>query len=69
MADEAEEFKWDDDEAVVVKTVHAVAVYRNAADEIVIRQETRTYDDEDPFIVVPESQLPKLIEALKRQLA
>ena len=68
MSDE-QEFKWDDDEDVVVKPVQAIAVYRNKAEHIVIRQEQNAYQDDDSYIVVPRSELPKLIEALNRQLA
>lgn len=68
MSDE-EEFKWDDDETVIVKPVQAIAVYRNGFDHVVIRQEKAAYQDDDPYIVVPQSELRKLIEALNKQLA
>jgi hypothetical protein len=69
MSDEDEEFKWDDDEAVVVKPVQAIAVYRNGFGHVVIRQEKSSFQDDDPYIVVPQPALRKLIEALNKQLA
>lgn len=68
MIEADEEFKWDDDQTVIVKPVHAIAVYRNAMDYVVIRQEKASYQDDDPYIVVPQSELRKLIDALNRQL-
>jgi hypothetical protein len=68
MSDE-EEFKWDDDETVVIKPVQAIAVYRNGFDHVVIRQEKSSCQDDDPYIVVPQSELRKLIDALNKQLA
>jgi hypothetical protein len=58
MSDE-QEFKWDDDEAVVVKPVQAIAVHRNDLNHVVIRQERVAYQDDDPYIVVPQSELRK----------
>lgn len=68
MSDE-EEFKWDDDETVIVKPVQAIAVYQNSFGHVVIRQERAAYQDDDPYVVVPQSELRKLIDALNRQLA
>ena len=67
MAEEA--FSWDDDECVVVKPVQAIAVYRNGFNNVVIRQEKAHFQEDDPYIVVPQTELRKLIEALSKQLA
>lgn len=67
--EEVEEFSWDDDEDVIVRSVRAIAVYRSGQNDIVIRQEQPVYGDDDPFIVVPQDQIPALIEALNKQLA
>jgi hypothetical protein len=66
---EEESFKWDDDDSIVVKSVQAIAVYRNDFGHIVIRQEQSTFQDDDPYVVVPQTELRKLIEALSKQLA
>jgi hypothetical protein len=68
MSDEEEEFKWDDDETVVIKPVQAIAVYRNRFGHVVIRQERASFQEDDPYVVVPESELRRLIEALNKQL-
>lgn len=67
--DDITEFSWRDTESVVVRAVNAIAVYRNPDGDVVIRQEAAIFGDDDPFIVVPENALPRLIEALKEQLA
>jgi len=69
MSDDEDEFKWDDDEAVVIKPVQAIAVYRNSLGHVVIRQERSSFQDDDPYVVVPQSELRKLIDALNTQLA
>lgn len=66
---EEDEFKWDDEESVVIKPIQAIAVYRNGMGSIVIRQEKASYQEDDPYIVVPQAELRKLIEALNKQLA
>jgi len=69
MSDEEEDFKWDDEDTVVVKPVQAIAVYRNGFGHVVIRQERAAYQEDDPYVIVPQSELRKLIEALNKQLA
>lgn len=69
MNNDEDEFKWDDDEAVVVKPVQAIAVYRNGFGHVVIRQERSSFQDDDPYVVVPQSELRRLIDALNKQLA
>ncbi len=63
-----ERFDWDDNDTLVIRTVKAVAVYRNQFNEIVIRQENADPHDEDYFVHVPQSELRKLIAALQKQL-
>lgn len=68
MSDPA--FRWFDGDAntrFVVKPARAVAVYINADNNIVIRQEA--FDDEsDPVVVVPLERVSALVKAL-RELA
>ena len=66
MDDEA--FDWDDDATIVIRSVKAVAVYRNKYNEVVIRQEHFSADEEDHFIHVPSSELRRLIDVLQKQL-
>lgn len=66
---ESEDFKWDDssESAIVFRSVDAIAVYRNKADDIVIRQQSRIGED-DSFIVLPEKAMEELILALQNEL-
>ncbi len=66
MAEEI--FDWDNDDTIIIRTVKAVAVYRNQYNEVVIRQENVDPQDEDYFIHVPQNELRKLIEALQKQV-
>ncbi len=50
---DVEEFKWTDTDAVVVTSVRAIAVYRNAAGDIVVRQEAFERGEDDAFVVIP----------------
>ena len=63
-----EEFSWDDDQTVVVKPVQAIAIYRNSFNHVVIRQEKANFQEDDPYVVVPQNELRKLIDALTKQL-
>lgn len=66
----SEEFDWDAHQAdVPIRTQMAIAVYRNPADDIVIRQERRDGQDEDQFIVIQPENLPALIEALQAEIS
>ena len=56
------EFKGDE----VVRSTRAVIVYLNPDADIVIRQEAPMYNDDEPFIVIPKANVPKLIEKLKQ---
>jgi hypothetical protein len=63
---EAAAFDWSDADRVVVKRVDAIAVYRNAEGDLVIRQEGR--GGTDACVTVPARYAYTLIEALQRQL-
>jgi hypothetical protein len=60
------EFLWDSTD-VVIRSVDAIAVYRNKDGDVVIRQQSRLGED-DTFIVVPENNLNELIVALQNEL-
>lgn len=60
-----DEFDWNamkDD--LVVDPARKVAVYFNPHGEVVIRQEDDDYFGEDPFIVIPARDVPRLIVRL-----
>jgi hypothetical protein len=59
-------FSWDADQAVVVKRVDPIAVYKNADGDLVVRQETRS--GKDAVVIVPARYAYSVIEALQRLL-
>jgi hypothetical protein len=64
----SEGFDWDANTVdQPVRTQMGVAVYRNANDDIVIRQEARG-DDDDPFIVLHPEHVTAVIRALEVEL-
>jgi hypothetical protein len=65
MAESKDDFSWSDDALVVVKRVDAIAVYRNPQGDIVIRQESRTGND-DNIVVVPGQYAYTLVESIQR---
>lgn len=58
----SDEFKWGEDDTVI-HSVSAVAVYRNARGDAVIRQENSM--DEDEMVIVPVAYLDVIIAALR----
>ncbi|WP_442582511.1 hypothetical protein ACSBOB_11440 [Mesorhizobium sp. ASY16-5R] len=70
-ADETEDaakFDWNSDDSVIIAEQLAVAVYRNRAGGIVIRQEARNFDDDDAFVVLRDTEAVRLvIKALRRE--
>ena len=66
----SQEFDWENaEDDLVIHTAQAVAVYNNEKGDIVIRQERHWDENEDPFIVVPISAGPILVEKLQKLLA
>jgi hypothetical protein len=67
MGESNDDFNWSEDALVVVKRVDAIAVYRNPAGDIVIRQERRD-GDEDSIVIVPAQYAYTLVESIQRLL-
>jgi hypothetical protein len=66
---EDDEFKWDmENPDVLVWDRPSIALYYNKMGQIVIREEARWPDDEDPYIRIDRHDVPALIEKL-RELA
>lgn len=61
------EWDWTEKEAVIFRSVMAVAVYTNLAGDIVIRQENDGDQAYDDTIVVPKALIGQLIKALKAE--
>jgi hypothetical protein len=61
------DFSWSDPRSIVVKRVDAIAVYKNADGDLVIRQENPT-GEEDRVVVVPAQYAYTVLEAMQQQL-
>ncbi|WP_295631839.1 hypothetical protein [Novosphingobium sp.] len=62
----SDDFDWNDFKGEeIVRSTRAVVAYLNPDNDIVIRQEAAMYNDEEPWIVIPRANVPKLIERLK----
>lgn len=62
-------FDWHgDDDCIVVKPVRGVAIYRNRADDVVVRSQGNDVDGDD-FAFLRAETLPAVIAALKRELS
>ncbi|RZZ85666.1 hypothetical protein [Pseudoxanthomonas winnipegensis] len=65
---EQDSWSWSKDSSdVVFPSMQGVAVYRNEAGSVVIRQQAGPLDDEDSFIVVPAAKVSALIVALQTE--
>jgi len=64
-----DDFDWYADDSVIIQEQLCLAVYRNRADGVVIRQEARNWDEDDPCIVLRDHEAVRLlIAALQREL-
>jgi hypothetical protein len=68
-SDAENEWEWDwirGRDHIVVPSQPAIAVYFNPRGEVVIRQESRAYPDEDHFVYLQVENLDPLIDELQR---
>jgi len=64
-----DDFDWYADHSVIIQEQLCLAVYRNRADGVVIRQEARNWDEDDPCIVLRDHEaVGILIATLQREL-
>jgi hypothetical protein len=69
MSSNDDDFNWRearDEGRIVVPEQAAIAVYENPHGDVVIRQEAQMHPDEDHFIYVQHTYLPRLIAALEQ---
>jgi hypothetical protein len=60
-----DDFDWNPDrEIIVVRSQPAIAVYLNPHDDLVIRQEGHYGPDEDQWIYITKSSVPKVVQAM-----
>lgn len=63
------DFDWLSDDSVVIPEQPRTAIYRNRFGAVVVRQESRSFDDEDMFVFFAGPlELRMAIAALQRQL-
>jgi hypothetical protein len=64
LALEEQEFTWSNDEDSIVVADRGIAVYRNYAGEIVVRQRSIFERDDDLFIVIERKDAQKVAAAI-----
>lgn len=68
MNDDTEDFSWRDTESVVVRQQDAIAVYSNPDGDLVIRRRRSWDEDDDVWIVVAQTQIRTVIDAMEKVL-
>jgi hypothetical protein len=66
--DDNEDFSWRDTDAVVVRQQDAIAVYSNPDGDLVIRRRRAWDEDDDVWIVVAQTQIRTVINAMEKVL-
>jgi hypothetical protein len=66
--DDTEDFSWRDTESVVVRQQDAIAVYSNPDGDLVIRRRRSWDEDDDVWIVVAQTQIRTVIDAMEKVL-
>jgi hypothetical protein len=68
MSDDSADFSWRETDAVVVRQQDAIAVYSNPDGDLVIRrrQAWDEDEDEDVWIVVAQTQIRAVIDAMEK---
>jgi hypothetical protein len=56
----AQDFDWNDDEAVVVPSQDALAVYLNPRADVVVRRQRAWDEDEDVFVAIPRAHAKRI---------
>ena len=68
MNDDNEDFSWRETDAVVVRQQDAIAVYSNPDGDLVIRRRQAWDEDGDVWIVVAQTQIRTVIDAMEKVL-
>jgi hypothetical protein len=59
-----ERFDWNNDDAVVFPTHQGIAVYTNGEDDVVIRQQSEAFCEEDAFVIIPRDKARAVADAI-----
>lgn len=65
---ESEDFSWRDTDAVAVRQQDAIAVYSNPDGDPVIRRRRAWDEEDDVCIVVAQTQIRTIIDAMEKVL-
>jgi hypothetical protein len=68
MSDDSKDFSWQETDAVVVRQQDAIAVYSNPDGDLVIRRRQAWDEDDDVWIVVAQTQIRAVIDAMEKVL-
>jgi hypothetical protein len=68
MTDDSGDFSWRETDAMVVRQQDAIAVYSNPDGDLVIRRRQAWDEDEDVWIVVAQTQIRTVIDAMEKVL-
>jgi hypothetical protein len=68
MSDDSADFSWRETDAVVVRQQEAIAVYCNPDGDLVIRRRQAWDENEDVWIVVAQTQIRTVIDAMEKVL-
>jgi hypothetical protein len=68
MSDDSGDFSWRETDAVVVRQQDAIAVYSNPDGDLVIRRRQAWDEEEDVWIVVAQTQIRTVIDAMEKVL-
>jgi hypothetical protein len=68
MSDDSADFSWRETDAVVVRQQDAIAIYSNPDGDLVIRRRQAWDEDDDVWIVVAQSQIRTVIDAMEKVL-
>ena len=69
MSDDTEDFSWRDTESVVVRQQDAIAIYSNPDGDLVIRRRQAWDEDSDVWIIVAQTQIRTVIDAMEKVLS
>jgi len=65
---DSEDFSWQDTDAVAVRQQDAIAIYSNPDGDLVIRRRRAWDEEDDVWIVVAQTQIRTVIDAMGKVL-
>ena len=65
MRNAPDDFDWQTDEAVAVRSQASLAVYANKDGEVIVREQAQYPDKEDRFIIINREHIPTFVRHLR----